>query len=51
MSILYGGKGSYRLVTWKQKPDEYWFGANVPGHLLSVDTVSGISPEKLSVLP
>jgi hypothetical protein len=51
MSILYGGKGLYKLATWKQKPDEHWFGANIPGNLLSVDTVGGISTEKLSVLP
>ena len=46
MSILYGGKGLYKLATWKQKPDEHWFGANVPGNLLSADTVSGISSQK-----
>ena len=51
MSILYGGKELYKLVTWKQKPDEHWFGANIPGNLLSVDSVSEISPEKFSVLP
>lgn len=51
MSILYGGKGVYRLATWKQKPDDHWFGGNVPGKLVSVDTVGEISHEKLSVLP
>jgi hypothetical protein len=51
MSILYGRKGFYRLATWKQKPDDHWFGGNVPGKLISVDTVSEISKEKLSVLP
>ncbi|HET7003749.1 MAG TPA: cytochrome P460 family protein, partial [Puia sp.] len=51
MSILYGGKGIFRLATWKQKPDDHWFGGNVPGNLVSVDTVGEISHEKLSVLP
>jgi len=26
----------FALVTWKQKPDEHWFGANIPGELQSV---------------
>jgi hypothetical protein len=51
MSILYGGKGLYKLATWKQKPDDHWFGGNVPGNLISVDTVGEISHQKLSVLP
>lgn len=51
MSILYGGKGFYKLVTWKQKPDKHWFGANIPGNMLSIDTVREITSEKLSILP
>ena len=51
MSILYGGQGLYKLVTWKQKPDEHWFGGNIPGNILSVDTVGGMAAGKLSVLP
>jgi len=51
MSILYSGKGLYKLATWKQKPDEHWFGANIPGNILSVDSVGEVSAEKLSVLP
>lgn len=25
------------LVTWEQKPDERWFGANIPDHIQSVE--------------
>jgi len=27
------------LVTWKQKEDEHWFGAKIPGPLLAVELV------------
>jgi len=27
-------------VTWKQKPDEVWFGGNIPKEILSVEKVS-----------
>lgn len=27
-------------VTWKQKPDELWFGANVPKEIFSVEKIS-----------
>ena len=28
---------TYALVTWKQKADSHWFGANIPGDLQSVN--------------
>lgn len=55
MSILYGNKLAYgqlkqgissvksgellALVSWKQQADIHWFGANIPGKLLSVEYV------------
>jgi len=27
---------TYALITWKQKADGHWFGANIPGDLQSV---------------
>ena len=51
MSTLYGNSAAlkaagdntqyqpgetFALVTWKQKPDGHWFGANIPGDLQSV---------------
>jgi hypothetical protein len=35
---LAGGE-IFTLVTWKQQPDEHWFGANIPGDLLSVEVL------------
>lgn len=29
----------FALVTWKQKADDHWFGANIPGNLQSVEYV------------
>jgi len=29
----------FTLVTWKQQPDAHWFGANIPGDLLSVEVL------------
>jgi hypothetical protein len=59
MSILYGnplalksatglnreltGGEAFTLVTWKQQPDEHWFGANIPGDLQSVEVLETIS--------
>lgn len=55
MSILYGNSVSVRrarsqgfmqsnekmiLVTWQQKPDKNWFGANIPGRVLSIEEVT-----------
>jgi hypothetical protein len=55
MSILYGNEIAYdllknskntimkgemlTLLTWKQQEDKHWFGANIPGALLSVEIV------------
>ncbi|MDP9077058.1 MAG: hypothetical protein M3O71_06510 [Bacteroidota bacterium] len=39
MSVLYTGGRTRTLVTWKQKSDENWFGANIPNQLLSVEVV------------
>jgi hypothetical protein len=33
---LVGGE-SFTLVTWKQQPDEHWFGADIPGDLQTVE--------------
>lgn len=27
----------FTLITWKQQPDEHWFGADIPGDLQSVE--------------
>jgi hypothetical protein len=27
----------FKLVTWKQQPDEHWFGAGIPGDLQSLE--------------
>lgn len=56
MSVLYGNKaGEYllqsndssnrqdvalTLVTWRQQDDPHWFGARIPGNLLSVESVT-----------
>ena len=29
------------LVTWKQQPDKRWIGGNIPGKLVSVETLKG----------
>ena len=55
MSILYGNEAasktlgkdvqpgianaSYTLVTWRQQNDPHWFGARIPGDLLTVETL------------
>jgi hypothetical protein len=39
MSVLYTKGQTLTLITWKQKSDEYWFGANVPDELQSVEIV------------
>lgn len=39
MSVLYTRNDTRILITWQQKSDENWFGANVPGKLLSVEEV------------
>ncbi|MFB9845454.1 hypothetical protein [Mucilaginibacter ginsenosidivorans] len=31
------------LVTWKQKPDEHWFGANIPADVESVEQITTAS--------
>lgn len=36
---LAGGE-SFTLVTWKQQPDEHWFGANIPGDLQLVEVLT-----------
>ena len=41
---LVGGE-SFTLVTWKQQPDEHWFGANIPGDLQSVEVLK-TNPER-----
>jgi hypothetical protein len=70
ISVLYGNKLAYdqlkqgnsnlkpgqllALVTWKEQTDPHWFGANIPGNLLSVEYVrsksdgNGVEYERLS---
>ena len=38
-SILYGTGTSRTLVTWRQQDDPHWFGARIPGDLISVETL------------
>jgi hypothetical protein len=33
----------FTLVTWKQQQDDYWFGANIPGELQSVELLKTVS--------
>ncbi|KQM69347.1 hypothetical protein ASE74_04895 [Pedobacter sp. Leaf216] len=55
MSILYGDEhfknatqesnlnvpgNSFTLVTWKQQDDAHWFGARIPGELISAETIN-----------
>ena len=55
MSILYGTEhfknateesnlnepgNSFTLVTWQQQDDAHWFGARIPGELVSAETVN-----------
>jgi hypothetical protein len=39
---LEGGE-AFTLVTWKQQPDEHWFGASIPGELETVEVLKTIS--------
>jgi FtsP/CotA-like multicopper oxidase with cupredoxin domain len=40
-------RASFTLVTWHQQDDPHWFGARIPGDLVSVETVkaSSTSPD------
>lgn len=40
----------FALVTWKQQPDEHWFGANIPGDLQSVEVLKSNSNGAIVVL-
>ena len=51
MSILYGGKGLYKLAAWKQKPDEHWFGGNIPGNLHLSTRLAGWLPANFQYYP
>lgn len=45
----YPAQSVLTLVTWKQKEDEHWYGANVPSAIASVETVAyGIDPEGMA---
>jgi hypothetical protein len=35
---------TFALITWKQKADDHWFGANIPGTLQSVEYVKTAQP-------
>ncbi|MBN9384001.1 MAG: heme-binding domain-containing protein [Chitinophagaceae bacterium] len=44
--IAYPAHSVLTLVTWRQKEDEHWYGANIPASIQSVETVKyGIDPE------
>ena len=63
MSVLYGnksgleaitvgakevsGNGMLALVTWRQQEDPHWYGANIPGDLLSVELIQANSHTSL----
>lgn len=36
---------SFTLVTWQQQNDEHWFGARIPGNLVSAETLTLISKD------
>lgn len=38
-TVTIGAGEVFALVTWKQQPDDHWFGANIPGSLQSVEYV------------
>jgi hypothetical protein len=39
IGILYSNGKNLALVTWKRKTDPHWFGANIPGQFVSLETV------------
>ena len=46
MSTLYAFQAKIALVTWTQKEDEHWYGANIPATIQSVEVYAhGIDPE------
>jgi hypothetical protein len=40
----------FALVTWKQQPDEHWFGAKIPGDLQSVEVVKALGENQHTVI-
>ena len=38
-NISYPAGENFTLVTWKQQEDDRWFGARIPGDLLSVEVI------------
>jgi cytochrome c553 len=49
MSVLYGNERARALVTWTQKEDGHWYGANIPASIRSVEICrQGIDPEGTS---
>jgi len=43
---MYPAHAQLALVTWAQKEDEHWYGANLPASIQSVETLTlGIDPE------
>ncbi|WP_214072568.1 heme-binding domain-containing protein [Mucilaginibacter sp. dw_454] len=51
MSVLYTNGNTRTLVTWKQKSDENWFGANVPGKLQSIKLINKPNALQPSFMP
>lgn len=38
-NVSYPAGENFTLVTWKQQEDDHWFGARIPGDLLSVEVI------------
>jgi mono/diheme cytochrome c family protein len=51
MSVLYAKANTQTLVTWKQKSDENWFGAKVPGKLQSIKLIKNPNVLQPSFMP
>jgi hypothetical protein len=52
MSTTYANKRVKAVVTWKQKDDEHWFGAKIPGKVVSVKLVKAAAlTQRESVKP
>ncbi|RFZ84209.1 hypothetical protein DYU05_00840 [Mucilaginibacter terrenus] len=39
---------SYTLVTWRQQDDPHWFGARIPGNLISAEKLTWISRDGIT---
>jgi hypothetical protein len=57
MSTLYSNNAERVMVTWNQKEDEHWFGANIPAQIKKIERVNfnadstAINQFKMAVTP